>query len=164
MALKRCAFIVHIINLNAIIQMFVRLWFSHVWNTFLCSPRLYSYFVGYIPILMALYFSFTLVLTHRQGQIDLTQKVGCKVAKPFLLSCLLFLNIDKIRETCLGQFGQVQYRPATTPLKRSFSMHVDGPQMGKGRPKRIWIEVVRLDIQKCYPPKDLALDRSEWIS
>ena len=47
------------------------------------------------------------------------------------------------------------------PLRNCFSMQADGPPK-KGRPKRIWMEVVRIDLQKCNLFEDLAHDRLEW--
>ena len=41
-------------------------------------------------------------------------------------------------------------------------MKVDGPPRGRGRPKRTWIEVVKINMKKCNLSKDLAQDRSEW--
>ena len=41
------------------------------------------------------------------------------------------------------------------------SMQVDGPPRKRGRPKRMWIEVVRIDNKKCNPSKYLAKDRLE---
>ena len=47
-------------------------------------------------------------------------------------------------------------------VKKSFSMQVDGPPRVRGRPMRMWMEVVRLDIKKCNLSKDWAQDRLEW--
>ena len=41
-------------------------------------------------------------------------------------------------------------------------MQVDGPLRGRGRLKRTWIEVVKVDLKKCNLSEGLAQDRSEW--
>lgn len=42
-----------------------------------------------------------------------------------------------------------------------FSMQVDGLSRKRGRLKRAWIEVVKMDLKKCNISKDLAQDRPE---
>ena len=34
--------------------------------------------------------------------------------------------------------------------------HIDGPPRERGRPKRTWMEVVKIDLKKCDLYKDLA--------
>ena len=41
-------------------------------------------------------------------------------------------------------------------------MKVDGPPRERGRPKRTWMEVVKIDMKKCNLSEDLAQDRSKW--
>ena len=41
-------------------------------------------------------------------------------------------------------------------------MKVDGPPRGRDRPKRMWVEVVKINKKKCRLSKDLAQDRLEW--
>ena len=41
-------------------------------------------------------------------------------------------------------------------------MNVDGPPKERGRPKRMWMEVLKMDIKKCNLSGDLAQDKSEW--
>ena len=69
---------------------------------------------------------------------------------------------NKIRETHLRLFWHVQCRPTTAPVKKSLDMKVDGPPRGRNRPKKIWMEVVKIDMKKCSLSEDLAQDRSEW--
>lgn len=40
-------------------------------------------------------------------------------------------------------------------------MHVDDRSMKRDRPKKTWMEVVRIDLTKCNILEDLAQDRSE---
>ena len=41
-------------------------------------------------------------------------------------------------------------------------MQVDDPPRKRCRPKRIWMEAVRGDLNKCSLAEDLARDRLEW--
>ena len=59
---------------------------------------------------------------------------------------------DKIRETRLRWFGHVQCRPA----RKSLAMKVDGLPRGRGKPKRTWMEVVKIDLKKCNLSENLA--------
>ena len=54
---------------------------------------------------------------------------------------------DKIRETRLRWFGNLQCRPAM-PIRKSLAMQVDGPPRERGRPRRTWMEVVNIDLKK----------------
>ena len=68
---------------------------------------------------------------------------------------------DKIRETHLRGFGHAQCRPTKAPMSKKISMQANGPPRGGGRPKRTWMEVVKIDLKNCNISKDLAQDRSE---
>ena len=59
-------------------------------------------------------------------------------------------------------FGHIQRRPATALVRKSLAMKADGPPRVRGRPKRTWMEVVKINMRKCNLSKDLAQDRSEW--
>ena len=48
------------------------------------------------------------------------------------------------------------------PVRKGLVMKVDGPPMGRGRPKRTWMELVKIDMKKCNLFEDLTQDRSEW--
>lgn len=69
---------------------------------------------------------------------------------------------DKLRETHLRWFGHFQHKPAMVQMRRSFSMQVDGQSRKRGRPKRMWMEIIRKHLKKCSLPKDLAHERLEW--
>ena len=66
-----------------------------------------------------------------------------------------------MEKTRLRWFGHVQRRLATVPLRKSLAMKVDGPVRGRSRPKRTWMEIVKIDM-KYGLSEDLAWDRSEW--
>ena len=55
---------------------------------------------------------------------------------------------SKIRKTCLRWFWHVQRRPVTETLRTSFAMKVDGPPRERGRPKRTWMELVKIVLKK----------------
>ena len=48
------------------------------------------------------------------------------------------------------------------PVRKSLAMRVDGPPRGRGRPKKTWMEVVKIDMKKYNLSEDLARDRSKW--
>ena len=41
-------------------------------------------------------------------------------------------------------------------------MKVDGLPRGRDRPKRTWMEVLKIDMKTCNLSEDLAQDKSEW--
>ena len=59
-------------------------------------------------------------------------------------------------------FELVQHQPTTAPLRKGFSIEVDGPPRRRGRLKRTSMEVLRIDLRKCNLSEDLAQDRLEW--
>ena len=59
-------------------------------------------------------------------------------------------------------FGHVKRGPTAAPVRKSLALEVDGPPIGRGRPKMIRMEVVKIDIKMCNLSKDLVQDRSEW--
>ena len=58
-------------------------------------------------------------------------------------------------------FRHVQRRPVMAPVRKTLFMKIDSPPRGRGRTKRTWMEVVKIDMKKCHFSKDLAQDRSE---
>ena len=45
----------------------------------------------------------------------------------------------------LRWFGHVQRRPAMAVVRKIDSMQVDGLPSGRGRPERMWMDVVTID-------------------
>ena len=48
------------------------------------------------------------------------------------------------------------------PVRKSLAMQVDGSPSGRAKPKRMWMEIVKIDLKKYNLSEDLARDRSEW--
>ena len=46
--------------------------------------------------------------------------------------------------------------------KEKLAMKTDCPLRGRGRPKRTYKKIVKIDLNKCNLSKDLAQDRLEW--
>ena len=61
----------------------------------------------------------------------------------------------------MRRFGHVQHRPVMGSVRKRLVIKVDGPPRGRSGPKRMWMEVVRIDIKKYDLSEDLAQDRSE---
>ena len=59
-------------------------------------------------------------------------------------------------------FGHVQTGPATTLVRKSLAIQVEGPLRERDRPKRAWMNVVKIDLKMCNLSEDLARDRLEW--
>ena len=58
----------------------------------------------------------------------------------------------------LRWFWHIQCRLITVPVRESLALQVDGSPRGRGRPKKMWMEVVKIGIKKCNLTKDLAQD------
>ena len=50
------------------------------------------------------------------------------------------------------------------PLRKIFSIQVEGPLRRRVWPKRTWMEIVTIDLKKCNLSEDLAQDRLEWLT
>ena len=48
------------------------------------------------------------------------------------------------------------------PVRKSLAMQVNGPPRGRGRSKRTWMEIVKIDPKKCNLFEYLAQNISEW--
>ena len=68
---------------------------------------------------------------------------------------------DKIRETSL-RFEHVKMKVKAVPMRKSYSMQVDGQRRGMDRMKRTLMKATTLDLKKYNLFEDLAHDRSEW--
>ena len=47
-------------------------------------------------------------------------------------------------------------------LMKKYVDRVDGPARGRGRSKRTWMEVKKIDLKKCNISNNVAQDRSKW--
>ena len=68
---------------------------------------------------------------------------------------------DKIIETHLRLFWHVQRMSTIVLVMKSLAMIVDGLPRERSKLKRMWMEVVKIDIKKCNLSKILTQDRSE---
>ena len=59
-------------------------------------------------------------------------------------------------------FGHAWRRPTTVLMTKVFLCRLNGSGRKRGRPKRTWMEVVRVDMQKCNIFENLALHWLEW--
>ena len=68
---------------------------------------------------------------------------------------------EKAREGRLRWFGHVRRRPDTAPVRRVESISVEGLRQ-RGRPRRTWEELVRVDLKALNLDEGMTLDRSSW--
>ena len=54
------------------------------------------------------------------------------------------------------------YTKKTTNAWKSDAIHIEGNSRGRGRPKLIWIEIIKKDLVWCGLTNIMALDRVEW--
>ena len=77
------------------------------------------------------------------------------------------LRLESI-STCLQNrrlswFGHVERSPETSWINKCRQIHVPG-EVGRGRPKKTWGEVIKTDLKQKGVTKDLAQDRLGWKS
>ena len=68
----------------------------------------------------------------------------------------------KLTQHRLRWFGHVQRRPPEAPVRSGVLKRVDNVKKGRGRPRLIWDESVKRDLQEWNISKKLAIDRSTW--
>ena len=54
-------------------------------------------------------------------------------------------------------FRHVQRWPTMMPVRKSLAMLVDGPPRERSRPKKTWMDVVKIDMKMCNLSKYLFL-------
>ena len=69
---------------------------------------------------------------------------------------------EKMREIRLRWFGHIQKRPINAPVRKSDAIHIEGNARGRGRPKLIWIEIIKKYLVWCGLNDIMTLDRVEW--
>ena len=71
-------------------------------------------------------------------------------------------SIEEKRENRLRWFGYVQCRPTDAPVQRVERIKLRQVKRAQGRPKKIWMEVLRQDIEAKGLSEGILLDRIEW--
>ncbi|KAF3631524.1 hypothetical protein FXO38_26605 [Capsicum annuum] len=71
---------------------------------------------------------------------------------------------DKIQEGRLRWVGHVMRRDADAPVRRCERLALDGFTRIRGRPKKYWRKVIRLNMEQLQLTKDMTLDRKAWRS
>jgi len=67
-----------------------------------------------------------------------------------------------MRENCLRWFGHVRHTPTDAPVRRVEGINLGQVKISLGRPKKIWMEVIRQDIEAKGLSEGILLDRNEW--
>ena len=67
---------------------------------------------------------------------------------------------EKLIQYRLRWFGHVQRRPPEAPVCSGVLKRIDNVKKGRGRPRLIWDESVKRDLQGWNISKKLAIDRS----
>ena len=91
-------------------------------------------------------------LANRENSKDLLERIG--------LVDEIVVGVKKAR---LRWFGHVFRRNVDVGVKRAFQFKL-GDNVGRGRPKRTWYEVVRNDMRDLNICERDALDRRTWRS
>ena len=66
-----------------------------------------------------------------------------------------------MRENRLRWFSRVRHRPADAPVRRVERINLGQVKRAQGRPKKIWMEVIRHDIEAKGLSEGILLDRNE---
>lgn len=66
---------------------------------------------------------------------------------------------DKLKETCIRCYDH--RRPMNVPVQRGDLLRVEGVKRARGRPKIMWLDVVRKDMIPKYLSEDRGIDKVE---
>ena len=66
-----------------------------------------------------------------------------------------------MRENRLRYFGHVRRRPTDAPIQRVKRIKLGQVKRAQGRPMKIWMEVIRQDIEAKGLSEGILLDRNE---
>jgi len=67
-----------------------------------------------------------------------------------------------MRENRLRWFGHVRRRHTDAPVRRVERIKLGQVKRAQGRPKKIWMEVIRQDMEAKGLSEGILLDRNEW--
>ena len=71
---------------------------------------------------------------------------------------------EKLTQHRLRWFGHIQRRPPEAPVRSGVLKRVDKVNRGRGRPKLTWDESVKRDLKDWNISKEVALDRSAFVT
>ncbi|XP_070039302.1 uncharacterized protein [Nicotiana tomentosiformis] len=66
---------------------------------------------------------------------------------------------DKMREAWFRWFGHFRKMSTDVPVRRCERLTLEGLRRDRGRPKKIWREVIRQDMTQLQLTEDMTLDR-----
>ena len=67
----------------------------------------------------------------------------------------------KMRENRLGCFGHVKRKDFDSPVRRVESIIVEGNK-SRRKPKKMWVEQIKNDLNELHFCADLTRDRNSW--
>jgi hypothetical protein len=68
----------------------------------------------------------------------------------------------KMRKNLLCLFEHIQRRPEEAPVMRIEGWRYDRLNKGKGRPKKIWIEVIKRDMFLLDLDESMTMNKNKW--
>ena len=68
---------------------------------------------------------------------------------------------EKMRENRPRWFGHMRHRSTDVPVRRAECIKLGQVKRAQGRPKKIWMEVIRQDIEAKGLSEDILLNRNE---
>ena len=71
---------------------------------------------------------------------------------------------EKMRENHLRWFGHVRRRPTDAPVRRVERISLGQVKRAQERSKKIWMEVIRQDVEAKVLSEGILLDRNEWTT
>ena len=71
-------------------------------------------------------------------------------------------SIEEKRKNRLRWFGHVRRSPIDAPVRRVERINLGQVKRAQGRLKKIWMEVIRQDIEAKGLSEGILLDRNDW--
>ena len=69
---------------------------------------------------------------------------------------------DKIRENRLRWFGHIGHRPMNAPVRKVEKIDIAQGKKLRGRPKMMWMEVIKNYMKLLELEKSIVVDRNDW--
>ena len=67
-----------------------------------------------------------------------------------------------MRKNRLRYFGHVRRRPTDAPVRRVERIYLEQVKRAQGRPKKIWMKVIRQDIEAKGLSDGILFDKNVW--